>query len=1182
MQLRGNDTELDSGTIADQFIIKERIGNGRMSSVYLALDTTADHMPVAIKALTTDHSDSIKEQLFKRETDALKRLTHPNIVKMRRSNWSESGEAYYIVLDYYPYSLDRYLKGELDAQQSGFETFKVMRALAEALSYAHSQGIIHRDVKPSNILLDENGRPMLTDFGISKLLRQLTVGDTLAGFWSPGYASPEQQHNEPATALSDIYSLGAVFFHMLSGQEPPPDGPTPSMVDEYVDASPLLKSVVKRMLATDVSGRPSSGTELLRLLEITRRLETVPTHFLILTRAAIDGIVSSGVSLSANFEDVSEALLDDLGGMELEDIHIRRDRNNLRNIIILGSTLRLTCISEDDSLVVTRVHMPHMPNLDRERGPAMSYRAMWTPVQYGFRGNETSDSLELATQQLTNLLAQLDTYEAAGAVFHERRVSRSDFIERWAAALKRSRDNIEKKASAMSYSDVDEDPNYLRFTLTDLPPDNLGWPEDIPLAVRRERNSRSRPIGNLAEIRGRTVEVARKTGGFRRDDEPVPKQGQLLLDLTEASTAISRQEYAVQDFQSDKMANPNLGRVIIDPSLATSSTGTGLSFFQDWLSEDKKGAVKRAVSSNEMFLIQGPPGTGKTAVIAEIVLQVLRRDPDARILLTSQSNIAVDHALVRIAEASEEAGDSPPEMVRLGRHEKIGYGGETWTLRERADSWRQDVLDRCDPVLQEIRSEERTMRETLKATGPIDESEGLIEEWIAESTLIAETLVEYEREYERTQRSGSLTFSVITSTRSAIEETVKQTRMELGEHVAALNDLLPNPVGTDGLNEREILSAIVKAVGSSEPDESEMNVPMAKELERLQEVRTVLTDWTRVVGLTPDFQELIGRSSNVVAATCQFSGSRGTNSQEDRLAFDWVIVDEAGRATVPEVLIPLIRAERAILVGDERQLPPMLDEMTSDESGGSDEDSSLDTSLFQSLVEQLAETDGKHIASLTRQYRMDPEIGNLISTVFYEGQLQNGEERSRRRSTLDWLPAPVTWISTSRDQAREETRVGQSYANPSEAKAILDVLEKLRDKRSSTGPRLHVGVISGYSAQVELLTTRIDPDNGTRWRNLTIEIATVDSFQGRECDVVIYSTVRSNRNRRIGFLKDYRRINVALSRARYKLIIIGDNDMMEYAPMGGEENPFAAVLEYMRNHPEECKIVPSSLVRLLG
>ena len=264
----------------------------------------------------------------------------------------------------------------------------------------------------------------------------------------------------------------------------------------------------------------------------------------------------------------------------------------------------------------------------------------------------------------------------------------------------------------------------------------------------------------------------------------------------------------------------------------------------------------------------------------------------------------------------------------------------------------------------------------------------------------------------------------------------------------------------------------------------------------------------------------------------------------------------------------------------------MLDEMTSEGMAGeevveADDESRLDTSLFQSLVEQMVEADGKHIASLTTQYRMHPAIGNLIGTVFYEGQLQNGQDRPRRTPTLDWLPAPVSWISTSSEPARGETRVGQSYSNPTEASSILEMLEKLQSKRSSSGRRILVGVISGYSAQVELLTTRIDPENRNRWGNVDIEIATVDSFQGRECDVVMYSTVRSNRDRRIGFLKDYRRINVALSRARDRLVIVGDNVMMEYATMGLEKNPFTSVLEYMSAHGDECKIVPSSLVRLL-
>ena len=139
----------------------------------------------------------------------------------------------------------------------------------------------------------------------------------------------------------------------------------------------------------------------------------------------------------------------------------------------------------------------------------------------------------------------------------------------------------------------------------------------------------------------------------------------------------------------------------------------------------------------------------------------------------------MDHALVCIAKAAEDFGDAPPEMVRLGRPEKIGYGGETWTLNERAESWRQDVLSRCNPVLQDMRREERQVRDTAKVSGPEDESDGTIEEWTAESTLIAEQLEEYERELEQIQRKGVQGATVPTSTRAAIEETVKQTRTEL-------------------------------------------------------------------------------------------------------------------------------------------------------------------------------------------------------------------------------------------------------------------------------------------------------------------------------------------------------------------------------------------------------------------
>ena len=179
--------------IAERYLLLEQIGKGRMSTVYLAQDKAAHDTLVAVKILNTDHPDEINREVFKRETAALKRLNHTNVVGLRQSGLLGENGQYYLVLDYLPYSLDNCLK---DPDQTGIRNFdqhRVMRELAQALAHAHSQNVIHRDIKPSNILLDKDGRPCLTDFGISKLFTDLSIGQTLAGFWSPGYAAPEQQ-----------------------------------------------------------------------------------------------------------------------------------------------------------------------------------------------------------------------------------------------------------------------------------------------------------------------------------------------------------------------------------------------------------------------------------------------------------------------------------------------------------------------------------------------------------------------------------------------------------------------------------------------------------------------------------------------------------------------------------------------------------------------------------------------------------------------------------------------------------------------------------------------------------------------------------------------------------------------------------------------------------------------------
>ncbi len=350
--------------IADRYAIRQRVGKGRMSSVYRAADTAADDSDVAIKLLDTSHSDDFKRVVFKRETTALKQLRHPNIVGLQQSGWPDGDDFPFLILDYLPYSLDKHLSGA-ESPPVEFNQFRAMRELADAVAYAHSHNVVHRDIKPSNILLDRNGRPHLADFGISKLLDQLTVGETLDGYWSGGYASPEQRGSRPIDLKTDIYSLGAVFYHLLSGRIPPPDGPTPMMVDNDCRSHPIpLRNIVKRMLVPRPEDRAYSASELVVALErVTQQVEDLPIHQLILTNNAMRDLRREGYIMSEYFDEASEVIRDNLGGDSRAEAYVQRDRHDKDDVQILGDSLRLICAADSGALVVKAVHTPFLPDL---------------------------------------------------------------------------------------------------------------------------------------------------------------------------------------------------------------------------------------------------------------------------------------------------------------------------------------------------------------------------------------------------------------------------------------------------------------------------------------------------------------------------------------------------------------------------------------------------------------------------------------------------------------------------------------------------------------------------------------------------------------------------------------------------------------------------------------------------
>ena len=488
-------------TVEDRFVLMEEVGDGRMSTVYLAKDSSNDDLEVAVKILNTTHPDAIKRELFKREIGALKKLRHPNIVGLRDSGWSIDENAFYIVLDYIPYSLERYLRGN-PALPVPIDTYRVMRDLANALANAHSEGVIHRDIKPSNVLLDSVGCAFLTDFGISKLMSHLTVGETLAGFWSSGYAAPEQRGGEPATFASDVYSLGAVFFYILSGEAPPPEGPTAPLVQDRIQGP--LRSVLSRMLADRPEERPRTGAELMLQLDVTRRHELLPTYPVILTHTAIRDLLNAGHIGGEGISEAKQFLLEEFGGEEVEEVHILTQvRNGERDVIVLGDSVRAICaVAEDgDALVAKTVHTPYDPYLQREKQGAMRRRAQWEVVGPG-EGRGTGSSNR---EHVQSLLAELSAFEASSLVSEERRRGKRDVIEGWQRALRESRSRIEKHALMLPYSRVHTEPAYLRFELAKMPPDDLDWQDDTPLAAKETRQSNLVPLGNLAEMQGCSV-----------------------------------------------------------------------------------------------------------------------------------------------------------------------------------------------------------------------------------------------------------------------------------------------------------------------------------------------------------------------------------------------------------------------------------------------------------------------------------------------------------------------------------------------------------------------------------------------------------------------------------------------------------------------------------------------------
>jgi len=1124
---------------------------GGMADVYRGNDMLEHGRDVAVKIFRKASLEpEIIIEAFRRETRALTDLKHPSIVELYDSGLDSERDQFFLVLEWVDEDLSSYVRKHPPEGWDSFYT-NIGRPVLEALAFAHSRRIIHRDLKPENVLVGSAGNPKLADFGISKIRSLIQPGLTLNQFVSRPYAPPEEDDGE-YTYTRDVHAYGALVLSCL----------TPVKLVTYEDLAQALAEVdlpqsVFDIVAASISVDPTKRflnaeillTELDKIHD-RRKVEWAPkeTLYLQLTQKAITNLRKSFPHESQN--EIENALQHDLVVFGFAPYVAPDNSRPEGQYSLYGTEFHYQVVIDkykdahfvilnlwklSPTLIEKRRETAYVPNYDLRFG---------LPVEH------------LRSKQIILQLRE-ECEKHQGELREKELADREQELFRvWDRMLRAKEETERGKAQPLKYSGIRLLGTRVVFTLSNpVDGDIVGQPRQV-----RARDT-VYIAGVVEEVVGNTLSLYLTDRYSDIDAEDVPSSGEITLDISRAKIALDRQKAALDAVRYDRALRPDIRRLVVHPERnRPPDVSAELSFVQQNLDDAKKDAVHAALRALDFLLVEGPPGTGKTTFIAEVVLQTLKNNPEARILLTSQTHVALDNAVERLLKI-----DKAIKIVRIGRleDERIAKSIAGLLLENQMDDWRKDVLKQGRTFV------ERWARERGISQQYFEIASGLRRLSLSTNAIADRQVAVREREEQLHDLIGTnplLTEAPDKPRKQGSSEEVLQLQQEIArlktELIALRREqkrLREELSGADPM-----LPEILELSGRELESWAETFSPQTSESTTFKQLVDTYTEWETRFGKSSDFQAALLATSQVVAGTCVGIASiKGIQDVE----FDLCIVDEASKATPTETLVPLTRSRRWILVGDPKQLPPFVeDEMlhpeTLEDFGLTLDD--LRKTLFDRLEGALPVECRK---ALLMQHRMVPEIGNLISECFYDGRLQSAPRTVDATLSIA-LPRPVTWITTARISDRFEVPKHQSFSNPCEARAILQLLKNLNNLATLHKRRFSVAVLSGYREHKEDIDRNLAPVL-TELKSLDIDSNTVDAFQGREADIAVYSVTRCNQSGQIGFLREGKRLNVALSRGREYLVIVGDHLFCRDAK---GENPLRKIVSYIESHPEQCII----------
>ena len=519
--------------------------------------------------------------------------------------------------------------------------------------------------------------------------------------------------------------------------------------------------------------------------------------------------------------------------------------------------------------------------------------------------------------------------------------------------------------------------------------------------------------------------------------EDIPKTGELFEDIRQKTNQYKKQIEACKKFKERDMVNPDISGILATPEKMPSQNRIVLDYeeFEHQVidenlknDESQKDAVLEAIHKRPVYLIQGPPGTGKTTVIVELIQQLIRAQSDCKILITSQSNLAVDNVLERLPDSILFMRLASDQVIA---NDSISSKINPHLFDEKLKNWVKKTRENSENYL-------------IKKFGETTKNKALIEFWSFYDNL---------QDFKEKDRLDKFHKKPCVNWIKRLFENVSSEK--------EIDQIFEKELGKNFQVFKRIQKDWFAFISNATTDTGEKK-------------QSMLNNGSTEI----DLQTAYAMDMNVVGATCIHIA----NSKYSKInfKFDYVIMDEASKASPAEALVPINMSRNLVLIGDHKQLPPIItredavktkikEEL---EDNGLDIEKEFGDSLFESLITKFEEDHqlSSYIKMLDIQYRMPKQIGDIISKYFYDGKLNNPDisrlpdydiEKSHGLK-LDTSIIFITTSNTSQPYDNDNKFDRRNFANLKVIQKVLKLLNELYKNNLKKDIPFNIGIIAGY------------------------------------------------------------------------------------------------------------------------